>query len=76
MVFILFPERVRAALGAAVLWGNSGVTALSAHPRSPESLGLLPVTLLMAFLFPQINQEVSQGTSLPLEVALDEAEGS
>lgn len=47
--FILFPERVRAAPGQAVCGETVGFAAFSAHPRSPESLGLLPVALLMTF---------------------------
>lgn len=47
--FYFIPRASESSPGAGVLWGNSGVTALSAHPRSSESLGLLPVALLMTF---------------------------
>lgn len=50
--FYFIPRASESSPGAGVLWGNSGVTALSAHPRSPESLGLLPVALLMTFFVP------------------------
>lgn len=63
-IFIFFyfiPRASESSPGAGGLWGNSGFAVLSAHPRSPESLGLLPVALLMTFFVSPSQPRGSSG---------------